>query len=91
MHRKIKIWHFVFTVSAVIIILRFHLIINSVALLVSFIGLSFSNSIIALRHFNFALVDCLISGLLILFLPLISIMFREKIGIFSRLNFSSLL
>lgn len=90
MQRKIKIWHFIFTVSALIIILRFNLIINSVALLASYIELSFSNSIIALRQFNFALVDCLISGLLILVLPVISIILRKKFRIFSRtLNFSS--
>jgi len=90
MTRKVKVWHFILAFSGMIVILRFNLILNSLILLISYIELSFSNSIAALKQFNFSLFDCLISALLILLIPVISTMFGRKSGIFARpLSFSS--
>lgn len=87
---KVKIWHFIFFVSALIIIFKFKLIINSFLLFVRLIELLFSNFPLALKQVNFALLDSIISAFLIIVFILLPFILRNKYSILSqRLNFSS--
>ncbi len=88
---KLKIWHLFITFCITLIIVRFLTIIKIFSLFFSYIILLVTDFSIAINQLNFELIDYFVSGVLVIFLPLI-IFFRFKNRkIFqSKLDFSSL-
>jgi len=90
MRSKVKIWHLVFLTSALIIVIRFNLIINTVVLFLRLIELLFFDFSLTLKQTAFPLFDSLLSVFLIIACFILSFGIRKKYRILSRrLNFSS--
>lgn len=70
---KIKIWHFILLIIALIIIFRFSHLLELLNLLVQIIKSIFVNTDSALAQLNLSVIDSIVSILLIILLPIIII------------------
>lgn len=87
---KFKVWHLIFYTSALIIILRFNLLLNSFLLLIKLVRLLINDFPTALSHINFSLLDSLISAILLTAFVIFSFILRNKHRFLSRkIDFSS--
>jgi peptide/nickel transport system permease protein len=92
MHFKIKNWHLILTLSVIIIIIRFNLLVNTFLLLFYLIKFLILNPSFALKQLNFSTVDSIISFLLILVIPILSIIKKKNLSFFTRkINLTSII
>ncbi len=75
---KIKIWHFILLIIVLIVILRFSHLLELSNLVVVVIQSLFLNTESVLAQLNFPLIDSIVSGLLIILLP-ISILSSKRL------------
>src|SRR3989339_1495560 len=87
---KPKVWHLFIALCITLLIIRFTLIIDLISLLFSNIILFVSDFTNAISQINFELADYLISGTLIIILPvLILFIFRKRKIFQAYLDFAS--
>ena len=80
MKNGFKIWHFLLFIWTLILLLRFELLISTFDLIFTWLVLSFSNSNTALSQVNFDLFDSMFSGILFIVIPVLTIIYRKKLG-----------
>jgi len=80
MKKGIKIWHFLLFVWILILLIRFELLLNTYELIFSWITLLFSDSNTALSQLNFDLFDSMFSGVFFIVIPILSYIYRKKLG-----------
>ncbi len=84
MQFKIKNWHLILTLSAIILTIRFNLLINTFLLLYSLIKFLILKPSFAFEQLNFPTADSVISLLLILVIPTLSLIKKESLSILTR-------
>lgn len=88
MKSGLKIIHWIVLLWLLVTILRFDLIINYLSLIISYIGLLFTNASSALNVLSFSLVDASLSTLLFLLIVPLILFFRNRLPFLkSKLNF----
>jgi peptide/nickel transport system permease protein len=87
---KIKIWHLIFALSFLLIVLRFSLILNTYMLLYFYVRLLFSDLNAAINQFSLSLFDSFVSGILVLAIFLHFVFRKVKSPLLNRrLDFTS--
>lgn len=81
---KIKIWHFILLIIALIIIFRFSHLLELINLLVQIIKSVFLNTESALTQLNLSVIDSIVSLLLIILLPILIITSNRVKKLFSQ-------
>lgn len=80
MKKGIKIWHFLLFIWILILLLRFEQLLNTYELILAWIILLFNNSGTALSQLNFNLLDSVFSGIMFIVIPVLSYIYRKKLG-----------
>jgi peptide/nickel transport system permease protein len=89
---RIKVWHFLFFLFLVVLLLRISLLLKSYELMMNWMILFFDNPDSVVNLLNFSLVDAFASGILFVILPLLIILFRKKLlFLYSELSFASVI
>ena len=84
MHLKIKIWMVIATLLFLLIAMRAHLVLNGLELLFSFLVALFENPNYAFIQLDFQTTDLLISVVLILIIPVLLFLFRNRFEVLNR-------
>ena len=88
MKSGLKLIHWIVLLWLLVTILRFDLIINYLSLIISYIGLLFTNASSALNVLSFSLVDASLSTVLFLLIVPLILIFRNRLPLLkSKLNF----
>ncbi len=86
-----KIWHFLFLLWLTILVIRFELLINIYELIFRWTILSFNDSETAFGQLNFDMVDNIVSGKLFIILPILFLLFRNRLSFLNeKLSYASL-
>ena len=81
---------FLLTVFILILVFRFEIVFNSYILLFLFIKLFFTDYSVAAGQFTFSLLDCFLSAILIILIPVLIIIKRNSFSFLSKgLSFTS--
>jgi len=75
-----KIWHSLFLLWLIILVIRFELLINIYELIVRWAILLFNDSETAFAQLNFDLADNIVSGKLFIILPVLFFLLRKKLS-----------
>ena len=87
---KIKIWHFIILVLAVIILFNIELLVNSFVMISQFVILLFTNYDQIILQLDFLFIDYTISTIFVFLLPIIILVNYRRINILqNKLNFIS--
>jgi len=87
---KIKIWHFIIFVLAVIILINIELLVNLFVMIFQSVVLLFTNYDQIILQLDFLFIDYTISTIFVFLLPIIILAYYGRIKIFqSKLNFFS--
>ena len=84
MHLKIKIWMVLATLLFLLIAMRAHLVLNGLELLFSFLVALFENPNYAFIQLDFQTTDLFISVVLILIIPVLLFLFRNRFEVLNR-------
>jgi len=86
-----KIWHFLFLLWLIILIVRFELLLNIYELVFSWTILLFNDSETAFAQLNFDLVDNIVSGKLFIILPVLFLLLRKRLSFLNeKFSYASL-
>ena len=80
MKNRFKIWQFLLLIWIITLLIRFELLINTYDLIFSWLILLISDLDTALSQISFDLLDSMIAGILFIVIPLLSIIYRKKLG-----------
>ena len=84
-----KVWHIVILISAVLIVLRFNFIINSILLGIQTLRLIFISPSFAFSQIDFQYLDPLLSSVLAIIIPAIIFLKHRNNLLQKRINFTS--
>lgn len=90
MKKNLKIWHFLFLIWLIILVIRLELILDMYKIIFYWITLFFDDLEKAFNQLSFDVFDYILSGLLFVILPVIFISFRRKlIFLYSKISAAS--
>lgn len=87
---RLKTWHLIAAICLLLLVLRYNLVIKTYSLLILFSRILIGDYSKAIYQIDFSLIDYFVSAIFIIVIPILVILLRRRIKLFSiTLNFTS--